>query len=110
MSNDTKARQPKPPEKRIGPFAGGIGVAIWLNEATAEDGSVRHFRSLTVNPRRYLDQKSGQWKDAASFQPSDLPALLFCLSKAQEYCYETPVPGQEDAEAPGLEDETGGRF
>ena len=23
---------------------------------------------------------------------------------------ETPVPGQEDAEAPGLEDETGGRF
>ena len=33
-------------------FAGGIGVAIWLNEATAEDGSVCHFRSLTVNPRR----------------------------------------------------------
>ena len=63
-----------------------------------------------VQPRRYLDQKSGQWKDAASFQPSDLPALLFCLSKAQEYCYETPVPGQEDAEAPGLEDETGGHF
>ena len=74
-----------------------------------EDGSVRHFRSVTINPRRYLDPKSGQWKDAASYQPSDLPALLFCLSKAQEYCYETPVPGQEDAEAPGLEDETGGR-
>ena len=110
MSNDTKARQPKPPEKRIGPFAGGIGVAIWLNEATEEDGSVRHFRSLTVNPRRYLDKKSGQWKDAASFQPSDLPALLFCLTKAQEYCYETPVPGQEDAESSGLEDETGDRF
>ena len=45
MSNDTKARQPKPPEKRIGPFAGGIGVAIWLNEATEEDGTIRHFRS-----------------------------------------------------------------
>ena len=62
------------------------------------------------NPRRYLDKKSGQWKDAASFQPSDLPALLFCLSKAQEYCYETPVPGQEETEAAGLENEIGGRF
>ena len=45
MPNDTKARPQKPPEKKIGPFSNGIGVAIWLNEATAEDGSVRHFRS-----------------------------------------------------------------
>ncbi len=65
---------------------------------------------IPINPRRYLDSKSGQWKDAASYQPSDLPALLFCLAKAQEYCYETPVPGQEETDATGLEDETGGRF
>ena len=72
MSNDTKARPAKPPEKRIGPFASGIGVAIWLNEVTAEDGSVRRYRSVTLNPRRYFDQKSGQWKDSASYQQSDL--------------------------------------
>ena len=110
MAQEAKARSQKPPEKKIGPFASGIGVAIWHNEIEADDGSIRHFRSITINPRRYLDPKSGQWKDATSFQPSDLPALLFCLGKAQEYCYETPVPGQEDVEAPGLEDETGGRF
>ena len=46
--------------KRIGPFAGEIGVAIWLNEATEEDGSVRHFRSLTVNPRRHLEHQLDQ--------------------------------------------------
>ncbi len=67
------------------------------------------LRELRIS-QIHLDPKSGQWKDAASYQPSDLPALLFCLAKAQEYCYETPVPGQEDAEAPGLEDETGNRF
>ena len=78
MSQDTKTRPQKSPEKKIGPFASGIGVAIWLNEGTGEDGSVRFFRSVTINPRRYLDSKSGQWKDAASYQPSDLPALLFC--------------------------------
>lgn len=47
---DTKTRPQKPPEKKIGPFASGIGVAIWLNEGTAEDGSVRFFRSVTINP------------------------------------------------------------
>lgn len=110
MSQDTKTRPQKPPEKKIGPFASGIGVAIWLNESEAEDGTVRHFRSVTINPRRYLDPKSGQWKDAASYQPSDLPALLFCLAKAQEYCYETPVPGQQEAEAAESEEGVGNRF
>ncbi len=110
MSNDTKTRPAKPPEKKIGPFAGGIGVAIWLNDVEAEDGSIRRFRSITVNPRRYLDSKSGQWKDAASYQPSDLPALLFCLAKAQEYCYETPVPGQEEAQHAEAEGGVGDHF
>ena len=110
MSNDTKARPAKPPEKRIGPFASGIGVAIWLNEVTAEDGTVRRYRSVTLNPRRYFDQKSGQWKDSASYQQSDLPALIIALQQALGFCFSEPVPGQEDAEAAGLEDEAGGRF
>ena len=109
MAQDTK-RPPKLPEKKIGPFAGGIGVAIWLNEAQMPDGTVRKFRSITLAPRRYYDKESNQWKDAPSYQPSDVPALLFCLNKAQEYCYETPIPGQEETEATGLEDEVGDRF
>ena len=110
MASDTKARPPRQPEKKIGPFAGGIGVAIWLNEIRSEDGSVRLRRSITINARRYLDTKSGQWKDASSYQPTDIPALLFCLPKAQEYCYETPIPGQEETEVTALEDEAGDNF
>lgn len=92
MSKTAKSAEARQPEKKIGPFANGIGVAIWLNEAETDDGPKR-FRSITLNSRRYQDRTSGEWKDSASYQPSDLPALLFCLNKAQEYCYETPIPG-----------------
>lgn len=90
---------PRLPEKKIGPFAGGIGVAIWINEVETEGGP-RKIRSITVNPRRYFDQDSQQWKDAPSFRPSDLPALLFALAKAQDYCYTQPLPDElQHAEA-----------
>ena len=110
MSQDTKTRPQKPPEKTIGPFANGIGVAIWLNESEAEDGSVRKYRSVTLNPRRYFDQKSSQWKDAASYQQSDLPALIFALQQALGYCFSEPIPGQEDAETAESEGGGGDRF
>lgn len=110
MASDTKTRPQKPPEKKIGPFASGIGVAIWLNESESENGEHRQFRSVTINARRYFDSKSGQWKDAASYQQSDLPGLIFSLQKALEYCYETPIPGQEDAETVESEGGTGDRF
>jgi hypothetical protein len=90
---------PRLPEKKIGPFAGGIGVAIWINEVET-DGGPQKIRSITVNPRRYFDPESQQWKDAPSFRPSDLPALLFALSKAQDYCYTQPLPDEtHEAEA-----------
>lgn len=92
-----KKPEPRPsrrPEKKIGPFHGGIGVAIWLNTADGDDGP-KQFRSITIAPRRYLDRESGEWKDAGSYGPSDLPALIFALQKAQEYVFTTPIPGQE---------------
>lgn len=89
-------QQRTPPEKKIGPFAGGIGVAIWLNTADTDDGP-KQFRSLTIAPRRYQDRETGEWKDAGSFNPSDLPALIFALQKAQEYVFTTPLPGQDPA-------------
>ena len=41
---------PRPPELKIGPFQGGIGVAVWLNEIQTERGpmmvrSVMAFRA-----------------------------------------------------------------
>ncbi len=88
-------RSHRQPEKRIGPFAGGVGVAVWLNQAELPDGGTRTFRSITVAPRRYFDKQSNQWKDAPSYNPTDLPALIFALQEAQAYCFTTPLPGGE---------------
>lgn len=46
MSTKTKKAPsaPRRPEKKWGPFAGGVGVAVWLNEADTEQGK-KFFRS-----------------------------------------------------------------
>ena len=100
MSQDQTPRPARQPEKKIGPFAGGISVAIWVNTADTPDGP-RVFRSVTISPRRYLDRESGEWKDASSYNPGQLPALVFALQKALEFVLETPLPDQKgpDAEA-----------
>jgi hypothetical protein len=100
--NRTPSKPQNYPEKKIGPFAGGVGVAIWVNEVQTEDGT-RPIRSISINPRRYLDKQTGEWKDATSFRPADLPALLFALAKAQEYCFTQPLSGQ-NGEAPAGEE------
>ena len=104
MSQDQTPRPSRQPEKKIGPFTGGISVAIWLNNAETQDGP-RVFRSITISPRRYLDRESGEWKDASSYNPGDLPALIYALTKAQEYVFETPLPDQKAGEAPKQPDE-----
>ena len=98
MSEQQQAhRAPRQPEKKIGPFAGGIGVAIWINTAETADGP-RPFRSVTIAARRYYDREAKEWKDAGSYNPGDLPALIYALQKAQEYVFETPLPDQKAAE------------
>jgi hypothetical protein len=98
MSQEQTPRPARQPEKKIGPFAGGISVAIWLNTADTPDGP-RAFRSVTISPRRYLDRESGEWKDASSYNPGQLPALVFALQKALEFVLETPLPDQKVADA-----------
>ena len=87
-------RPKRHPERKIGPFNAGIGVCIWLNSIDTDQGP-RTVRSITINPRRYFDREEQQWKDSGSFNPSDLPSLIFALQKAQEFVYETPLPGQQ---------------
>ena len=82
------------PEKKIGPFPGGIGVAIWVNTIETQNGPTQ-IRSVTINPRRYRDPDSGEWRDAPSFRPSDLPALIFGLEKALEFVYTNPLSTQD---------------
>lgn len=87
-------REVRPPEFKVGPFQGGIGVAVWLNENETENGGNRTSRSITIAPRRYRDRTSGEWLDAGSYRPSDLTALILALEKAREYCLTTPLPGE----------------
>ncbi|MBX3415934.1 MAG: hypothetical protein KF708_24850 [Pirellulales bacterium] len=86
------------PEKKIGPFPGGVGVAIWLNAAETDDGTKR-FRSFTLSPRRYRDPESGKWRDAPSYRPEDIATLQFALSQAQAYLLTTPLPGDDEHDA-----------
>lgn len=95
-----------PPEKKVGPFANGVGISIWLNRIETGQGP-RQVRSITINPRRYFDSESNQWKDASGYNPSDLPALIFALTKAQEYCYETPLPETDTGEGTDPPDDEG---
>ncbi len=93
----TKAKKPKgspkPPELKIGPFQGGIGVAVWLNDVETPTGP-RMLRAITIAPRRYRDRQTGEWKDASSFRPGDLSALILALEKAREHCLSVPLPGE----------------
>ena len=93
-STSDKPRPAKPPEIKFGPYAGGIGVAVWVNTIENENGRQQR-RSITIAPRRYRD-RSGEWKDSGSFRPSDIPILLVSLQKALEYVYTTPLPGEDE--------------
>lgn len=100
MSTTSNASETKKkgPEKKIGPYPGGIGVAIWLNTITTDQGP-RELRSITIAPRRYFDRESNQWKDAPSFRPVDLPALIYCLQRALDYCSTEPTPNASPEES-----------
>ena len=92
-TKDKPKRPGKPPELKVGPFMGGIGVAVWLNEVETANGP-RTIRSVTIAPRRYLDKQTGEWKDSGSFRPGDLTALILALEKAREHCLMVPIPGE----------------
>lgn len=81
------------PERKIGPFHNGLGIAIWLNTVETDKGT-RFFRSISIAPRRYRDPQSGDWKDATSFQPIDLSTLILALQEARNFIASTPLPGQ----------------
>lgn len=85
------------PEKKFGKYPGGIAVVIWKNQVQTDDGP-REIRSITIEPRRYRDKESGQWRDSNSFRASDIPALIHGLSRALDFIYSVPLgrePGDD---------------
>lgn len=97
VSNPSSKSTKNQPEKKIGPFAGGISVAIWQNTIQTANGP-RKMRSISLSPRRYRDTKTGEWKDSPSYQTGDLPALIFALQKAQEFAYTHPLTGEQGSD------------
>jgi hypothetical protein len=95
MAAKTKkaAVPPRRPERKWGPFHGGLGIAVWLNEVETEEGQ-RFFRAITVAPRRYRDKVTGEWKDASSLRPTDLSTLQLALQAAHDFIHSTPLPGE----------------
>jgi hypothetical protein len=93
---------PRYPERKWGPFHAGVSVCVWQNQVDTDSGP-RYFRSITIAPRRFLDKKNGEWKDASSLRPTDLPSLILALEAAHAYCASTPLPGQA-AEEEHVED------
>ena len=77
-----KKAQPRRPEKKWGPFAGGTGVAVWLNEFETAAGT-RYARTITLSPSRFRDRKTNEWRDGA-YRPVDLSAMLLAFNKAQK--------------------------
>ena len=99
---------PRRPERKWGPFHGGVGVAVWLNEVETAEGK-RFFRGVTIAPRRYIDDKTGKWEDASSFRTTDLPSLILALEAAHAYVSSTPLPGLpaegEEPADPGVKED-----
>jgi hypothetical protein len=66
------------PEKKF--RAGAISATIWLNQATAKDGKLVQYRTISIE-RAYKD-KSDEWKYTNSFRVGDLPKASLVLDEA----------------------------
>jgi hypothetical protein len=88
----TPKRSGNGPILKVGPFVGGISVNLWENQVDTDNGTAA-IRSVTISPRRYLDKRTGEWKDAKSYRPVDIPAIMLGLEKVHEYNLTHPIPG-----------------
>lgn len=77
-------RRRMPPVRKFGPMAAGVSVCVWENQTSSDPP--RSFHSVTISPRRFWDEDAKQWRDAGSFQPSDLPGLIYLLQQALAFC------------------------
>ena len=67
-------------QNKLGAFTKNERLQAILGATETDDGP-RSFRSITINPRRYYDRQDKEWRDAGSYNPADLPALIFALQK-----------------------------
>jgi len=63
-------------------MAGGVKLAIWLNDVKTDNGTYE-VPSFTI-AKSYKDDK-GEWKQTQSFKVQDLARLNVVLMQAQTY-------------------------
>ena len=78
--------------------AGGVSVALWLNEVKLANGKQMANLSVTLD-RRYKDH-DGNWKSAPSFKLNDVPKAILVLQKTYEYMATKKNEGNNDEMAP----------
>jgi hypothetical protein len=66
---------------------GRVRAAIWANTT---DTGVRH--NVTIS-RLYKDEKSGEWRDSASFGRDDMPLVAKVCDLAHTWIYENSGNG-----------------
>lgn len=83
------------PAFAVGPIASdrdhAVACAVWANEVHLQDGRSFTVYNVTVDSR-WFDPKAvgedgtrGQWKSVKGFRGSQLPILLWCLRKCEDF-------------------------
>jgi hypothetical protein len=78
-----------------------LSVVIWKNSVETDDGP-REIRSITINPRRYKDADSGEWRNG-SYRGSDVATLVLALQAAQQFMAVHPLSSPVEEEPPEAE-------
>ena len=91
-ATERKPEKKPPPEVKF-----GRNVSVWIN-TTEREGRTRSFRTITISPPRFFDQKIREWRDGSGFRPDQVGSLIAALQEALRYALTTPVPGEEDEE------------
>ena len=73
MGKARSTREPSnQPERKIGPFSGGISVAVWINDIETNQGA-RKVRPATILPRRVMPLVIGIVAEWARLWPAPTP-------------------------------------
>jgi len=77
---------------------GSVQASIFLNARTTQAGE--QFETYSVHlHRRYLDQKSNEWKSTPHFSLRELPQVKLVLSLATAYVAEREAGVVQESES-----------
>ena len=93
MSNAAEPKEKtasnKAPVFSVGPYSSGQGnsieLAVWSNEIVVDGDRKVNVHSISF-ARNYHDVDG--WKKTKTMRPVDIPVLVYCLNRAQDWIFE----------------------